>query len=256
MKRLLVLSDLHCGHVAGLTPSEWQTPDSAYYEAQKEQWEWYRKEVKKHGPYDVVLVNGDAIDGKGRATGGSELITSDRLEQSRMATAAIRQAFSEQTKLYMTYGTAYHTGKGEDFESVVATEAGAEKIGSHIWLDIEGVVFDAKHHIGASSVPHGRYTAAARADIWNALWAERGQQPRSDVLIRSHVHYFTMSCDAHRTRLTTPALQGHGSKYGARRCEGIVDYGFVFFDCEDGDFEVYVVLAELESQRTKAVVVA
>jgi hypothetical protein len=256
MKRVLVISDLHCGHVVGLTPCEWQQSDSPYYDQQRECWDFYRQQVKQLGPFDVVVVNGDAIDGKGHRSGASELITADRMEQSRMATAAIRQAVNDTTKIYMTYGTGYHTGNGEDWEDVIATMVGADSIESHTWLDIEGVVFDIKHHIGASGIPHGRYTAAARADVWNALWAERSQQPRCDVLIRSHVHYFGFSGDGNRLRITTPALQGHGSKFGARRCEGLVDYGFLVFDCEDGDYEFWSVLADLDTHKVSTTKVA
>ncbi len=208
MKRMLVISDLHCGHVAGLTPPRWQikpkqekdvghTKREKFAGLQKESWDWYVRAVSRHGPYDVVVCNGDAIDGSASRSGGTELLTTDRQEQCDMARYAIRKAAGgPKCKIFMTYGTAYHTGQEEDWEALIATDLNAAKIGSHEWIDCGGVVFDFKHHIGGSSIPHGRHTAVARDALWSDLWAARGKAPKSDVLIRSHVHYHQYCGDA------------------------------------------------------------
>ena len=64
----------------------------------------------------------------------------------------------------------------------------------------------------------------------NGLWAARGEYPLADVIIRSHVHYHNFCGGSDWLAMTTPALQGYGSKYGARRCTGLVDVGMVHFD--------------------------
>lgn len=261
--RILVISDLHCGHRAGLTPPRWQmrppekesqwTKREKYAAIQREAWSWYSKNVRAHGPYGLVVCNGDAIDGRGERSGGTELITGDREEQCDMAETCIQRAMSKGTKLVMTYGTAYHTGAEEDWEGRIAANLRAEKIGSHEWIETHGIVFDFKHHIGSSSVPHGRHTAISRDALWNALWAERGLQPKSDVIVRSHVHFFQYCGDATLgLRLTTPGLQTMGSKYGSRRCSGLVDFGFVVFDVDKSGLDWYEVLADLSSEKAVA----
>jgi len=253
MKRLLVISDLHCGHRAGLTPPEWwDNDDGKYAEIQETMWKWYVGMVKKVMPVDVLVVNGDAIDGKGSKSGSSELITADRNEQCKMAETCINLIKAE--RIYMTYGTAYHTGDDEDWEDIVADRVSAD-IKSHLWLNIGGVNFDFKHKVTSSTIPHGRHTGPAKDKLWNLLWAEKGLQPKADVLIRSHVHYFTQSGDSFSEIFTTPALQGPGSKFGARIMSGIIDIGTMMFDCEDGNYTTTKLLMDQEFMAEQAITV-
>ena len=79
MRRLVIESDYHCGHWAGLTPPDWyQSGKKGKH--QKELWEFRKSVLKDIGRIDFLIVNGDCIDGKGARSGGSELSTSDRAE--------------------------------------------------------------------------------------------------------------------------------------------------------------------------------
>lgn len=262
VKRILVISDLHCGHVAGLTPPSWQTrpgegasrnKQAKFAAIQKEAWNWYVKHVEAGKPYDLVVCNGDAIDGRGERSGGTELVAVDRYEQAQMAEVCIQKALTSGTKLVMVVGTPYHVGVEEDWEALIASDLNALKIGSHEWVTTEGVTFDFKHHVGSSSVPYGRHTPVAKEGLWSDLWANEGLTPKSDVVCRSHVHHFQYAGTRKQLRLTTPALQSMGSKYGSRRCSGLVDFGFIVFEVQDGTFDMEPVLAELKSERAKAI---
>lgn len=248
-KRIFVGSDLHSGHGAGLTPPDWWTELPANFNvgdgkkakqryrrrgrirfaaSQRRHWEFYTKEVEALKPFDAAFWNGDMIDGKGRRSGGTEQITGDRVEQCDMAAQCIEVVGAPEN--IMTYGTPYHTGEDEDWEDLVAEKVGARKIGGQEWVEVFGVVFDLKHEVGRSGIPHGRYTATARSRLWANEWARRGEFPSANVLIRSHVHYFGYNGNGYDLNITTPALQGPGTKYGVRRCEGTVDFGFLYFD--------------------------
>lgn len=234
MTRLVILSDLHCGHRAGLTPPGWQTPLeapdrlAAYARQQRVLWSWYAATIAALQPIDVLVVNGDAIDGRGSRSGGTELITTDLSAQAGMAVQCIAEA--KAGAVHVVAGTPYHSGPdGEDWEERIADALGGVFHG-HLWLPINGVMFDCKHKVGSSSVPHGRHTAISRERIWNLMWHEREGAPKSDVIVRSHVHYHEYSGNPTHLAMTTPALQGWGSKYGERQCSGIVDIGLVSFD--------------------------
>ena len=236
-KRLVVVSDVHCGHRAGLTPPGWQyslqdaTPSRAAWGGlQRELWNWYTATMNALQPIDWIVCNGDAIDGRGGRNGGVELITTDLEEQAQIAVACLREAQAQNHLII--YGTPYHVGTEEDFEAYIARELEAH-IGGHEWLDINGCIFDFKHKIGSSGVPHGRHTAVARERVWNLLWNERDWAPLARVIIRSHVHYHAYSGDPTHLAMTTPALQGPGSKYGVRQCSGVVDFGLVHFDIDE-----------------------
>ncbi len=254
MKRVVVVSDLHCGHFAGLTPPAWQVSEArnpALAAMQRECWKWYEAALSALQPIDWLVCNGDAIDGKGNRSGGVELITADLEEQASMATACLKTATARNH--LVIYGTPYHVASdGQDYEGHIAREVGG-RIGGHEWLEIEGVVFDLKHKVGGSSVPHGRHTAVARERLWNVLWSDQNMAHRSDVLIRSHVHYHTYSGGTDFLAMTTPALQGPGSTYGVRQCSGVVDFGFVEFRCEGGHYEWQAHTLRIRAARPKLI---
>lgn len=254
MKRAAIIADLHCGHRAGLTPPDWQynPKRSKFGDVQRIIYDRYLESVQKFSPIDVLIVNGDAIDGKGEKSGGTELVTPDRDEQSEMAKICIREWGAK--KIIMTYGTPYHAGDEEDWEASLAKMVGAE-IHSHAWPEIDGVIFDVKHKTPSSVIPHGRYTGPSRERLWNLIWNERDLQPLAKVFIRSHVHYFSYSGDASHLVMTTPALQMPSTKYGARQCSGTVDAGIVVFDCENGEYEWKADIYDIRFSAQKTIVI-
>ena len=265
-KRVLVISDTHCGHVAGLTPTAWQlrptkgtlTKHNKWAKLQRELWARFTGLVEQLAPIDYMFHIGDCIDGDGYRSGGTEQITTDREEQADIAASVcnhVRLHARRGFKIVGVYGTASHTGPAEDFENIVADRSGWEKIGSHEWVDINGCVFDLKHHLGSSGIPHGRHTASAKEHLWSQLWSERGLTPKANVILRGHVHYHQFCGGPDWLSMTMPALQGMGSKYGARRCNGLVDWGVTHFDVgKDGSIEDWHAhCTTIKSQVTQAI---
>jgi len=251
-KRVVVISDLHCGHQIGLTPTGFDPDErpargARLWDQRREIWNWFTNKISRVGKIDVLIVNGDAVDGKGPASGGTEQLYIDRNDQVEMAASVINYIGAR--KVLMSYGTSYHTGKQEDWEDAVAREVGAEKIGGEDNVEINGKIINYRHHISRSSVPHGRFTAIAKEQLWNGLWAERGEYPKADIIIRSHVHYHVYCGSSGWLAMTTPGLQGYGSKYGGRRMSGTVDIGFVTITIEkSGEFAWRPVLLRLGLQ--------
>lgn len=255
--RILILSDLHCGHRAGITPTAYQMSASGnrrqwnkYAVLQAELWSWYVKTIKSLGKLRHVIVNGDAIDGEGSKSGGTELIVRDRIEQIEMAKEAVAVAKAEGYSF--TYGTPYHTGCCEDMEDLLAKEFKA-KIGSHEFITIAGKMFDVRHHCQSSSSPYGDVNQIGKQLLENEMWAARGEQPKADVVVRSHTHKY---CDV-ATRIgdrvvrgvITPAMQSYGSKFGSRRCSRPVDVGITVVDIDKGDIVVRPLFASLKAMR-------
>lgn len=229
--RVLTIGDYHCGQRAGLTHPDFEINsfvDPHHHAIRRAGWNYYKATVDALKP-DIVIFNGDAVDGKGQASGGTELLYSDRNVQVNMAVAAL-EAIPGNPKIVMSYGTAYHTGKEEDFEDQIAKQVKALKIGGEDVIDVNGLVINYRHHVGSSQTPYSRQTAVAKEALWNQLWSLRGEYPLADVLLRSHVHYHTFTGGHGWLAMTLPALQGYGSKYGGRRMSGTVDFGLVHFD--------------------------
>jgi len=238
-KRIVVISDLHCGHRVGLTPAGYihETDDpreQKWAELRKAQWAWYIAKIRTLRPVDVLFVMGDCVDGKSEKADGRDVVFDKESDQIDMAEACILEA--KAANISMVFGTRYHV---RDNESSIARRLGDKcRLGSHEWVDVHGVVFDLKHQVGGSSIPHGRATALKRAELWNALWSMAGRQPRGDVLLRGHVHYCEDTGKHYGERevraYTCPALQGVGTEFGAERCEGLVDFGLMHFDVTPG----------------------
>jgi len=272
MFRIVCISDLHCGHRTGLTPPSYQrltkrlsnytdnlgiTYDKShiwdkFYRIENECYSWYENKVKKHYAPDLLVINGDAIDGSSERSGGVELITSDRNEQIEMAIECI-EIWGAQN-IVMVRGTPYHVGDKESWEDIIDREINC-KIGEHEWVERDGIVFDFKHYVGSSSVPYGRKTAVNRDQICNLIWAEAELQPLADWIIRSHVHYseggYKQIGAKEIWAITTPALQGMGTRYGARLCSGLIDFGFVGWDIDDGRVNFWKEILFVQSQKAQ-----
>lgn len=217
-RKIVVISDLHCGHKFGLTPPHWQTEGR-----QRELWKHYSTLVKRFSKPDILIVNGDCIEGKGARNGGIELIASDRHEQGEMARQCLEPFDAK--KVFMTFGTPYHTGPDENFERPLADKLNAQ-IENRLSLDINGLMFDIRHHAPGSQTPYGPTAGLQREKIM-ALLDDRAR--RGDIIVRSHVHKYYAIIDRQGAVFTTPCLQTH-TEYGARRCAGDVDLGFMVFD--------------------------
>ena len=270
IRRVVFINDLHCGHDAAITPPGYGVviPSKKDFPRRHKTcqvghaiYEWFMADlaaVRRERPITTVVVVGDVIDGRGERSGSTELLTTDRFIQCRMAKKIITA--TKAPNVLMTYGTAYHTGEHEDFEDYLrdllecTPHIKSVKLGAHEWLKENRTVFDIKHHAGGSTIPHGRATPLAREKLWNLIWADRKEQPNADVLIRAHTHYHVYVGDRKYLSISLPALQGMGSKYGARRCSGTVDVGYTVFDTYPGGGYTWEArLADLPQQKAKVI---
>lgn len=198
----------------------------------KEGWKEYNRIIEKWKEPDVLIVNGDCIEGRQDRQGGAELVTLDRNVQCDMAVQCITPW--EAKKIYLTYGTKYHVGEqAEDFEYTIAERLLAT-IEGRLYLNIDGVVFDIRHKIGTSSVPHGRATSLLRELMWDLIEQANEVGPKVDVIIRSHAHYHVLVETADQLALITPGLQLKRGRYGSRECSGEVHWGAIRLTVDKG----------------------
>lgn len=232
-KRVLVISDTHCGHEVGLTPPKWnigfEGDPMVDYRAQL--WDNWQDILRRVGKIDVLVCNGDMIDGRGEKAGGTELIVLKRDVQVMLAEQIIKGV--KAPKVFITRGTDYHVGNFENWEDILAEKLGnVEKVGDVYNIDVNGLVMNFRHHISTSQTPLGRQTALEREHEWNVDWFVEKDFPLADVIVRSHTHYHKYAGGSSYLAMTTPALQGYGTRYGERRMSGIIDWGVVVFDVE------------------------
>ena len=234
--RVLSLSDTHCGNFTGLTPDKYNPQSEDNYKAyvyRRTLYEWVCKQVDLLRPIDICVADGDLIDGKGDKTGGCEQIEMKRPKQIEMATEFLK--FVDAKEYHFAFGTGYHVGREDDWESIIANEfhTDADDI---VTQKVNGLTMKWRHHIGGSLVPAGRATSLLRQQEWDALWSLDGEFERANIMVFGHVHYFQSFTNRFGSVFTQPGLQGlGGSQLGSRRMGGIVDFGLLHFDIKGKD---------------------
>lgn len=239
-KRVMLAADTHCGHLAGLTPPEFWVDSDIFSDkiktTQKLLWEFYSRNVGRLKPIDIAIFNGDLIDGRGEKSGGTELITGDRRRQTQIAIRCIEE--TDASRIYIARGTDYHVGPHEEWEDVIASRLDAI-IADHLFIQINGRLFDVKHHLGNHSLPHTSLTPIAKEILWNKyISATSGEQPTADVIVRAHVHKDEFMLHDGCYGVSLPGLQGFGSRFGKKRISRSIDFGFRIVDVyEDGKLD-------------------
>lgn len=246
--RIAVIADTHCGSVVGLTPPGYG--DERCAAATGALWNWYRQTVKQIGKVTHVFCLGDLIDGRQERDGSTGLYRVDRNEQTDMAIECLRQ-FAGKPKMYMVRGTPYHTGAVESFEDRIAEHFNAV-IDNRLFVSIEGTVFDLRHNIGNSVLPHTRSTALMRERLLNELWSRREDgQHKADCTLRAHTHYHIYAGDTSGVAISCPCLQLAGSRFGGLKCSGIIDTGLLVIDVKGESFTWQAHLAKLPAAKAQ-----
>lgn len=238
-KRLVVVSDLHCGHIYGLTPSKWQYNDLdnpllvGLKDVQKEIWKFYSTTLKKLQPVDFCLVNGDCVDGEGKKE-TIELHQPDVHNQIMMAVECLKEVKAK--KYLMTFGTPYHVVNNLHYEKQIADILG-NSIEYEQNFSIYGKKINAKHHTSKSSIPHGGGTLVLKRALWGLIKSALQKEEPADIIIRSHIHERIIIKSNLPIAITTPALQAANTMYGSR-FDGWYDIGLMHIDInEKGEIE-------------------
>lgn len=222
-KRVLLMSDLHCGSEVGLTPVKWQQN-----EHQARMYTQYLEWLKEWKKFDIVLIAGDCVDGKAKKDGSIGLISADRAVQVDMASECIRATGC--SNVVIASGTPYHVSSdGEDWEKILADKIGAQ-FTDHGFYSINGVNFNIKHKISSGGMPHTKYAPLGKEIEANKNWFMQGVETLSNVIVRGHTHQFAQVDSGTCLGFVLPALQGLGSKFGRTQCSGVVHYGLVVMD--------------------------
>jgi hypothetical protein len=138
-------------------------------------WDWYASEVKKVGPVDVLVVNGDAVDGDG-SKDTIDHITTDMEDQADIAEKSIRQIKAK--KIYMTYGTPFHVAGTMKYENMIAKSLGCE-IADTIYLNVNGTRFSFRHATGNAGTPYTQGTQTYKEAVRDLVTAiETEQEPK------------------------------------------------------------------------------
>lgn len=213
MKTLVILSDIHTGHRLAISPLTFEDSEGGVYRANKVQkalFQAWSETAEAWKNPDILVVNGEPIDGQQPHDKGVEAWTTNYLDQIDASVELVKMFGAK--KVYVTRGSNYHVEQGGvSIEEIFGQRIGAEKVegrfvSPELFLDVEGVTFNFAHHI-AGSVSGWMYRSTPPAKEMMLAQLNESHKWPFDVLVRSHNHYYWYVGSASKLALLTPCWQ-------------------------------------------------
>ena len=241
-KVVAVLSDFHVGSLLGLAPRNFVSADQWHSGLV---WLWARwEEFQESLPVkiDLLILNGDLIDGGQRAQKGMEAWDTKPSRQTEALLEVLGPVIDRSEKVLVVPGTDYHEGPmGDALQAFISDLDNAvnpsEGITRWHWpVVIGGLKVSVLH--GLSYAPVNRETPLGGELRAAVMSTERRERP--DVIIRSHVHYFVHVEHSRMHGFATPGFQlktafmNRNSVY-----KGFPDVGGFWFAVDDESRMVY-----------------
>jgi len=221
-KFLLVISDLHVGSAYALMPKGFRASTGATVSlntGQEYLWEcWQHFLGLLPQKIDVLVINGDAVEGQNLAEECRFLAEVDPNFQARAAAELLAPVLSQvvsvdkQRQVYMSRGSRYHTGRGATTEEtlglLLAAVPGPDGRHTRPWfhLTMGGVLFDIAHHQSVT-IRYRGMPLEREIGFFLERTARRGDRlPAELVIVRSHTHSgYRRYEENHRMAVATPA---------------------------------------------------
>jgi len=218
LRKILVLSDTHCGSVFGLCPPVYQAPDGAHYDANKiQKWMWNKwlhftnkwlPSMMNDEPF-VLVLNGDLIDGAHH--GATEVIHPDPFTHTRLAYHILLDLVDRADKTFLVRGTECHTTGSETLLGEMLGASPCPATNDPCWeqlsLQINGTLCSFKHHIGTSMRQWTEGSGLSTALSLELAIANHLGHEAPSVIIRSHRHKYGMFENGAQLIAVTPPWQ-------------------------------------------------
>jgi len=217
-KTFVIYSDIHVGSKSSVCSESPVLDDGTEYKPnpnQKKMLEaWYHAldSLETKQP-DIMVINGEPIDGDNFKSVGDSVWSTDLGDQMNDAEKLI--SMIPHDKLYLVRGSGYHVTRGAtNFEKIFGKKIGSESYtsvnGNRTMTDFEatfkvnGKHLHFTHHIGYSGWWMYRTTPIAR-ELVKMHFNHKVNGFHTDLLVRSHVHYYVEVRFPHTIGLSTPA---------------------------------------------------
>jgi len=254
-----VVADLHCGSRWGLFPPRWSNVRQNV--GQRYLWRWWLwhvekwKEILGGKPLDLLVVNGDLIEGKQPRSRSTGLVTADLQEQAEIGALCLKPLVDalRPRKRVRTTGTDYHEGPDNPLPSV--DEKFGFRVVDELNVNLERGVLQAQHNPGSCGAIY-KGTIIDREILWSVIAAALQKAPDATFIVRSHLHYFHMMQTHSKTFILTPCWQLQTRYARKNRYRWTPDVGAVLLVRDDtayGGYRVHVKQVPLPSYERKAV---
>jgi hypothetical protein len=260
----VVLSDLHIGSDLSPLPFDFKTKKGLTIEGapwQQELTGAFLELAKEWYQPDILIVLGDAVDGKQRKKSGVG-IWSALLEDQCNASVQLIRAYQAKTHVVLR-GSDYHVdNNGDPVEEQLAKDLDAAKAGDGEYRSALKFILEAgdmrlhfAHHVPTSQTEWFLSTPGAKEGIRLQLqWRRLGH---IDALFRGHNHYWWYQQGKSQHIIQCPSWQLPTDWMHRRSAEPLVDIGAVRFRITDSPddmgeaFRVQKQLFTIEEAKTK-----
>lgn len=238
MFRAIIESDSHGGNVFGLANPA--NVKEMYKKTAKLLFDWRESKIREIGKIDMLIHLGEVTDGPGHKS-TLELYETDM--EGQAIDAADMMCMWDCDDFRLCYGTRYHTGNDSRTERMVVDQIKLRHnkkadIKDTQRLDIEGVKINARHHVGASSTPHGKASQLSKTATNDLLRGVYRNYPGADIYLRAHTHeYFHVGNDLY-SAYNNPALQWPLGEYGLKIDRPWYTMGFQELTIVDGAWSI------------------
>ena len=256
----MVVGDLHCNSSVGLLPYSVNLDDGGTYRSSKGQrwlwrnwlsfWDDVSTVAEKHKASVWTVFNGDWVDKPNGKFLGWQFITHNDSDIKKMGIDVAEPALDVADRVFVNRGTKIHVG---NLEEQLAEDISAEKIGDNyssefLLIDVEGVLFDIRHHGPLGRLPWTRGNALNKRAIELLLLYTNQKVPQ--VAVQNHGHHYATSSEEYPIKVyAQPAWQltpeyAHGMKIIEP-----ADIGGMYFICDKGEYDPVVKRYKPETPR-------
>ena len=224
-KKGIIVSDFHCGAMTGLTPPDSMKPK--FKALSMPLWESFVEIIEKIGDVDILIGNGDLVDGEGKKNHGIEQNTTNPYEQAEMAIECLDMITCK--KRYFTAGTPFHVATNYRFEKKITDHYGTELLDT-LRLRINDIKINVRHKVPTSSTAYGEPSQLFKEVVRGLITDMNDNIEPADVYVRSHAHQFWEVRNGHQIGIITPSWQIPDSIYGNNLCGHYYDMGLIEFE--------------------------
>ena len=251
-------SDFHCGSLYAICSPNPIREDGLEIKPAKQQKALYsileKVTDRLTQKAKVLIINGEPIDGANRRSNARGVWTSDLGDQITDFGKVIKIIPHE--KLYLTRGSPYHVDlDGTNFEEITAKQLDAEshkayggsgKTDYQANFELNGKIFNVTHHVGFARWWQYRPTALAQ-EMVKMHFDHAKRKFHTDVMIRSHVHYYCQVKFQNTTAFTTPAWKLPDPFMYRQGLPMMPDVGLIEVIVEsNGDIEVIPLIEDVD----------
>lgn len=204
MKTIAFLSDLHAGSWWGLWPRD-LLPERGFLGPKylMDCWEdLYRRWPKR---IDLLILNGDLIEGPQRKSGGIGCFAVSDREQVEAAISLLEPLSRRCKKIIRITGTPYHDGNGDPLLALDYA-LGVTHTTQVLDMELPGGVLNVAHHpMGGSVLYQG--TSVDREALWSTIAGATGRTINPRWIVRAHQHHWIKQDTEHKTVVKLPCWQ-------------------------------------------------